>query len=265
MRKTQDQKPLSKEDRKALLAFLSRFVSEARRQKMAAVLRHRTRHITVLLEDIYQPQNASAVLRTCDALGLQDVYIAENWNAYRFNPDVSLGAEKWLTIHRFRHPGCTEGGLEAMRTPPSSFPATEEAMQHLRAKGYLLVATSPHTDSCSLEDIPLTRKVAFLFGNEREGLSAYALAHADMHLRLPMYGFVESYNISVSAAITLFSVTERLRRSDAPWRLSEDEQEEILLMWLRCSAPSGEALERLFWRRYHEAKTQALSSPCEEE
>lgn len=215
---------------------------------MTEVLQWRTRYVTVLLEDIYQSQNASAVLRTCDALGVQDVYIVENWNAYRVNPDVSLGAEKWLTLHRFRAPGRNEEQLAGMDAMPERFPATEAAMKDLRARGYMMVATSPHASACALDDLPLDRPLAFLFGNEREGLSLHALQCADICLRLPMYGFAESYNISVSVAITLFSVLERLRRSDASWRLGEDEREELLLAWYRRTLSSGEALERAFWR-----------------
>lgn len=237
------------EARRALLDFLGQFVTEHKRRKMAEVLRWRTRYVTILLEDIYQPQNASATLRTCDALGVQDVYIAENWNAYRVNPDVALGAEKWVTLHRFRAPGRDEAALATMTEMPDTFPATEAAMRTLRQRGYLLVATSPHVDAWSLEDIPLDRKLAFLFGNERDGLSPYALEHADAHLRLPMYGFAESFNISVSVAITLSHVIERLHRSAVSWRLSEAEQEEVLLTWYRRVVHRAEALERAFWAR----------------
>ncbi len=236
--------------RRALLDFLGQFVTEHKRQKMAQVLAWRTRYVTILLEDIYQPQNASATLRTCDALGVQDVYIAENWNAYRVNPDVALGAHKWVTLRRFRDPRRDEEALNAAREMPAAFPATAAAMQHLRAKGYRLVATSPHAQAWGLEDLPFDRPLAFLFGNEREGLSPYALEHADAHLRLPMYGFVESYNISVSVAITLAYVVEKLHRQEVPWRLSAEEREEVLLSWYRKVLDRVERLEQAFWRQW---------------
>ena len=121
-------------------------------------------------------------------------------------------------------------------------------MEALRQRGYRLVATSPHSDAWGLEDIPFDRPLAFLFGNEREGLSPYALEHADAHLRLPMYGFVESYNISVSVAITLAYVIEKLHRLDVPWRLSEDERDELLLTWYRRTIDRAERLEQAFLR-----------------
>ena len=237
--------------RRELLAFLGQFITEHKRRKIAEVLRWRTRYLTFLLEDIYQPQNASATLRTADALGIQDVYIAENWNAYKVNPDVALGAHKWVDLHRFRTPAARVNpeGLDAQHEMPAEFPATAEALACLQQQGYLLVATTPHADAWSPYDLPIDRPVAFLFGNEREGLSPYALRHADAHLRLPMYGFVESFNISVSVAITLAVVRERLNRSSIPWPLSAEEQEALTLQWYRRILERHQALERAFYRQ----------------
>ncbi len=237
--------------RRELIAFLGQFVTENKRRKIAEVLRWRTRYVTFLLEDIYQPQNASATLRTADALGIQDVYIAENWNAYKVNPDVALGAHKWVDLHRFRSPWgeADPDALERQHEMPGEFPATAAALEALRARGYLIVATSPHGDAWSLEDVPLDRPLAFLFGNEREGLSPYALEHADASLRLPMYGFVESFNISVSVAITLSHIRAAMHRADVPWPLSEAEREELTLRWYRRIVERHATLERAFYRR----------------
>ncbi len=234
--------------RRALLEFMAQFITENKRRRIDEVLRWRTRYVTILLEDIYQSQNASATLRTCDALGVQDVYIAENWNLYKVNPDVALGAQKWIDLHRFRAP-LPEEEIEARHELPAEHPATAAAMRRLREKGYLLVATSPHGEAWGLRDLPLDRPVAFLFGNEREGLSEYALTHADAALKLPMYGFVESYNISVSVAITLSHVVERLHEAPVPWQMSEDEREALRLRWYRRIVGNAAALEREFLRR----------------
>jgi len=234
--------------RRELIAFLAQFVTEHKRKRIAEVLQWRTRYVTFLLEDIYQSQNASATLRTADLFGIQDVYVAENWNLYKVNPDVALGAHKWVDLHRFRSEPDPEA-LDALHTMPQHFPATEAAMAHLREQGYVLVATSPHSEAWRLDDVPLERPLAFLFGNEREGLSPYALAHADAHLRLPMYGFTESFNISVSVAITLSHVVEALHKSDVPWQLSEDERDALLLKWYRRILERHEALERAFFQR----------------
>jgi len=144
----------------------------------------------------------------------------------------------WVNLHRFRDPGEDN---------------TARALAHLRKQGYALVATSPHKDGYAPEDIPLGRPLAFWFGNELEGLSAQALDAADFHVRLPMFGFTESYNISVSVAITLYTVIRRLHRAeDVSWQLSPDEQEDVLLTWYRrVIGPKVRHIEAAFWRKYN--------------
>lgn len=216
-----------------LLEYLSGFLTERRRARFREVLAERTRYVTVALEDIYQPHNASAVLRTCDGFGVQDVHIIENRNTYRVNPDVALGSSQWLSLIKYSGPGDN----------------TTRAATALKDAGYRIVATSPHRDDVRLEDIDLhTGKTAFLLGNELDGLTQTAIDAADVHMRIPIYGFVESFNISVAAAIILHHTTLALRASDLPWRLTDREREEILLEWVRHSTPRHEALEREYYR-----------------
>ncbi len=235
---------LTPEQRRALLAYLGQFVTEHKKRRMRAVLPWRTRHVALVLEDIYQPQNASATLRTAEILGVLDIYIVENRNSYRLNPDVTLGANKWVNLHRFRQ-----------RDEDN----TARALAELRRRGYTLVATSPHREGYTPEDIPLEQPLAFWFGNELEGLSQQALDAADLYVRLPMFGFTESYNISVSVAITLYTVIRRLHQADhIPWRLSPEEQEEVLLTWYRRVIGSKvQHIEKDFWRR--QARGRAAS------
>lgn len=216
-----------------LLSYLSGFLTERRLARFHETLEYRTRYITVALEDIYQPHNASAVLRTCDGFGVQDVHIIENRNTYRVNPDVALGSSKWLSLIKYNR----------------SENNTAEAIRALRTRGYRVVATTPHRDDVRLEDLDLGEgPVAFLLGNELDGLSEAAIEEADIHMRIPIYGFVESFNISVAAAIILHHTTLALRRSDLPWQLTEKEKQAILLEWMRGSIPRREALEREYYR-----------------
>jgi tRNA (guanosine-2'-O-)-methyltransferase len=217
-----------------LIAYLSEFVTPERRERMRDVLSERTRYVTVAVEDIYQPHNASAVLRTCDACGVQDVHIIENRNAYRVNPGVELGTAQWLTLHRYRDDDRN----------------TERAVETLRSRGYRVVATSPHTTHKNIDEIDLgAGPVALLFGNELDGLSDTALSLADEYVAIPMVGFVESFNISVSAAIVLYHLTSRLRASGIDYRLSREEHEELHLGWLRQSIGRVDALERAYRER----------------
>ena len=216
---------------KNLITHLSQFISEARWETFRQVIANRTRYITVVLEDIYQSQNASAVLRTCDCLGIQDVHIIENKNRFQLNPDVVLGSSKWLNLHKH----CSEEEN------------TISAMEKLRSDGYRIVATSPHRDDTSPEEFDLTKgKVALFFGTELKGLTSNVLEQADEYLRIPIVGFTESFNISVSAAIILYQLTQRLRSSEIQWGLTEPEREELLLEWLRTSIKKPELIEAAF-------------------
>ncbi len=214
---------------------LRRFVTDQRWERMQHVLDQRSRYITAAVEDIYQPHNGSAVLRSCDAFGVQDVHIIENRNRYQVNPGVELGTAQWLSLFRYRAP--------ADAVSPEG---TEEAVRALRSAGYRIVATTPHRDDVDLEGLCLTDgPIAIFFGAEKEGLSNTILDTADEYLRIPMRGFVESLNISVSAAICLNRLGDRLRTEAIPWRLSETDRRRILNRWLyRSVKNAGLILER---------------------
>ena len=212
-------------------------VNENRLKLIDGILAQRTRYITVVLEDIYQAQNASAVLRTCDCFGIQDVHIIENRNEYRLNPEVELGAAQWLTLYRYNR--------KKNNTP--------EAIGTLKNAGYRIVAATPHRDETDLKDFDLFRgKAAIMFGTERRGLSEEALALADEYVRIPMLGFTESFNISVSAAIVLYELNARLRNPDLPWQLDPEESELIRLLWIRNSVNNIRRIERGFKKQFEQ-------------
>lgn len=201
---------------KAYLEFLSQFISEERKVRFEEVLANRTRHITVVLEDIFQPHNASAVLRSCDLTGVQNVHIIENNFTYDINPDVVMGSNKWLDVRRYNE-------LD-FNTPV--------VLEQLKAKGYQIVATCPHRDNFTPETLPLDQPVALVFGTEKTGITDYVMEHADRFVRIPMVGFTESFNISVSAALLVYTLTRRLHEStDIDWHLSAEEKDEIRLEW----------------------------------
>lgn len=200
-------------------------MTENRWDLFQKVIKERTRHVTVVLEDLYQPHNASAVLRTCDCFGIQDLHIIENRNPFLVNPDIARGSSNWVTRHFHSEEG-TNNSLACLN--------------YLHQMGYKTVATSPHADGYTPEDLPLDEPVAILMGTEGKGLSPEMLDKADMKMRIPMYGFTESFNISVSAAMILHRLTERIRGQEIPWQLSQNEQEELLLEWMKKSIRNGE-------------------------
>ncbi|MDP4291248.1 MAG: RNA methyltransferase, partial [Bacteroidota bacterium] len=183
--------PSSPEYKKAFLAYLETFLTEERLEKFDRIARNRTRYVTVVLEDIYQAHNASAVVRSCECFGIQDLYFIENLYEYHISPDVTMGSTKWLNVNRYNKPDTDN---------------TTACIMDLKEKGYRIYATTPHTHDCLIQDLPLTEKTALVFGTELEGISETALKLADGFVRIPMYGFTESYNISVSAALCMFSM-----------------------------------------------------------
>jgi len=224
--------------RTKFIQFLSNFIYERRVSQLQKVIENRTKYITVVLEDIFQSQNASAVLRTSDCLGIQDVHIIENKNRFNINPKVVLGSAKWLTIKKYN--GNSNNSAKAIK--------------NLKDEGYRIVATSPHTNEVSLDQFDINKgKVAIFLGTEQTGLSETVLKQADEYLTIPMFGFTESYNISVSAAIVLYDLTKKLRESNISYQLSKDEQEILILTWLKGITKNYEMMEKRF---LHENKIE---------
>lgn len=218
--------------RESLVAYLETHVTRHRHLRIEAVLAQRTRWLTVVLEDLYQPHNASAVLRTCECFGLQEVHVVEDRNEYSVNRTVALGAAHWIDVVHWR---AAEG-----RT-------VDACCQELQRRGYRLVAATPLAGAASVDDLDVTSApVAVLFGTELGGLTSAAQARVEEGVHIPMYGFTESFNISVSAALVLRELTRRLRASGADWRLSEEERAELRLAWLRRSIRHCEELEARF-------------------
>ena len=186
-----------------LLTYLEGFITESRKERFLDVISRRTNHFTLAMEDVFQMHNTSAVVRTCEVFGVQQAHIIEERFGKRLDAKIAMGAQKWVDIFRYED--------------------TQSCLQSLRSKGYQIVATSPHKEAFSLETFDISKKSAFFFGTEKDGLSQEVLSTADTFLTIPMVGFTESLNISVSAAIILQQLTSRLRSSQVDWRLSEEE------------------------------------------
>lgn len=220
--------------KKQLITYLSQFVTTERYDRLQQVLNLRTRAVTVVLEDLYQPHNASAVLRSCDGFGVQDVHIIENRNRFNVSHGVTIGADQWLTLYRY-------GDGRAENTD-----YTDQCLAHLKKKGYRIIATTPHENYRTIDQLPVDQNLAFLFGAEYEGLTDTAMKRADDFVRIPMVGFSESFNISVSAALVLYELTRRLRLERDDWGLSEEEKTDLMLQWLKQSVKGSNKLIRKY-------------------
>lgn len=213
-----------------LLTYFEGFLTEKRKALFKTVLEQRTRHFTVVLEDIFQPHNASAVVRTADIFGVQDVHAIENKYTNKVSRHVAKGSQKWITSKRYK----TDGDN------------TKICLDSLKEKGYQIIATTPHNDSCLLQDFDITKKSAFVFGVEADGVSDYVLENADGFLKIPMVGFTESLNISVAAAIILQHVTTKLRNSNINWQLSTKEKEVLYFDWVKKTIKNVAKIEERY-------------------
>ncbi|MEX0679899.1 MAG: RNA methyltransferase [Balneolales bacterium] len=228
-------------DRKKLadeIAFFSDYVSEHKKKLFREKLEYRTRFFTVVLEDIFQSQNASAVLRSCDGFGFQDVHVIENRNNFDIDKGVTTRSDKWLTIHRYNHQGKNN---------------TEIAYNRLKQDGYRIVAVSPNQPNHTLPEFCPDKPVVLVFGAEKAGLSDIAVSNADDHLQIPMYGFIESFNISVCAGICLYHLRNLIETDNhnLSWMMSYDQKKELYLQWLRNSVQQLKALDLRFYETFN--------------
>lgn len=212
--------------KKIIFDEFAQYLTDERRRKIETYARERTRAVTVVLEDIYQGHNISAVLRSAECFGVQDVHIIEGKHRFVVDQAIAKGSAQWLTLTTYQEPMSTKACYDS-----------------LRSAGYTIVATTPHENDMLIEDLPINRKTALVFGTEQYGLSQYALEHADAFVKVPLYGFTESFNISVCAGITLYELTKRLRASDESWRLSEEEILDLQLKWLGMSTYRTKQIE----------------------
>lgn len=205
-----------------LLEYLETYLTESRRARFNKVLTQRTKHFTVATEDVYQLHNTSAVMRSCDVFGIQEVNIVEEVNSKRIDGEIAMGAQKWVDLNRYH--------------------TTKSCLEDLKLKGYQIVATTPHAEDCDLIDFDITKKSCFFFGRETEGLSQQVIDQADCFLKIPMVGFTESLNISVSAAIILQHVTSQLRKSTIKWQLTEAQLIEKRFDWIKKTIKNYDAI-----------------------
>ncbi|MSP84797.1 MAG: TrmH family RNA methyltransferase [Flavobacteriaceae bacterium] len=211
------------------LEFLENILTDNRKERFLNVLKKRTNHFTIAVEDIFQMHNTSAVMRNCEVFGIQELNIIEQRFGKSIDKEIAMGAQKWVDINTFDNiSGCVES---------------------LKAKGYQIIATTPHENNCLLDDFDISKPSALFFGTERDGLSEEILQKADGFLKIPMVGFTESLNISVSAAIIIQNLMHRLRKSDINWQLSEEEILKKRLQWARSSIKDIKRIEARYYKK----------------
>lgn len=210
-----------------------KLITDNKKEMFDRISKDRTKHITIVLENIFQEHNASAVLRSCDCFGIQEMHVIEKGNPYKVQRDIALGAGRWVDVFNY------DKGENV----------TSDCLNKLKSKGYTIVATSPHATE-TLDTLDLEQPMAFIFGTERRGISEEAFQLADKKVKIPMYGFTESFNISVSVALVLHTIRQRLESSNLNWKLSHEEQILLKNKWCRKILNGGEKLENYFREKH---------------
>ena len=205
------------------IEYLSQFMLAGREETLRRTVEMRTRYMAVCAENTYDPHNASALVRHCEAFGVQDMYAVEQLIPFSPSTNIVRGTDKWITLHRT--------------------PSTGDALRLLRERGYRIVATTPHAEDCTPETFDVEAgPFALVFGAEHDGITPQVADTADCFIRIPMVGFVESLNVSASAAILIYILSRRLRDSGAQWRLTEAEKAGLLFEWMAGSVKHSRRL-----------------------
>ncbi|MCS6832519.1 MAG: RNA methyltransferase [Flammeovirgaceae bacterium] len=219
-------------DNQPLIDYLLSFITPHRRELFRKVVQQRTKHVTLVFENIHKAQNASAVIRSADCFGIQDIHFIEEKYQYAVNEDIVKGSSTWVDIYRH--------------------PTTQQACDFLHREGYKIAATTPHGECIDIDNLPVEEKIAILFGTELNGLSETALSRADYRVKIPMVGFTESFNLSASAAIILHVTTTKMRRSShVRWQLTPREQNMVLLTWLYRTVKGVDLIAEKFLNNEH--------------
>ena len=209
-----------------LFAYLETYLTPRRRELFKKVLAERTNHFTVATEGVYQLHNTSAVVRSCDVYGIQNIHVVEEIEGNRIDKEIAMGAQKWVDVNRYTN--------------------IKQCITHLKSQGYAIVATTPHGNAVTPKTFNIEQKSAFFFGKEGDGLSDYVMNQADVHLAIPMYGFTESLNISVAAAIILYELVIRLKASHVNWQLTANEQLAKRMDWTCATIKSADKIIERF-------------------
>lgn len=223
---------LSKSQKQELTAYMNTFMRDERRDKLNLVLDNRTTHFCVAMEDLFYERNSGAIIRTADGYGIQNIHVIEPKDSFKSKVTniISKGAEKWVT--KTQHDDIKNGA--------------KMCIDSLRSQGYQIVATSPHKDGHTIHDFDITKKSAFFLGAEKTGISDIVMEEADDYIAMPIYGFTESYNVSVANGILLHELVNRLRKSNVNWELSEEERDDLFLDWTMKSINSSNMIADKF-------------------
>ena len=211
--------------------YLKQFLTEERLRKIEYFSVRSSDFVLPILEDVYQFRNAAAIVRSAEACGFHKVVSLEKENIFNPNLSVTKGAETWVEIQKMPH--------------------HLDSLKEIKNQGYKILAISPEKEAMMLPDYEIKSPVALVFGTEKEGISEGILDFADNTLAIPMYGFTESFNVSVAAAICMYELKQKLLKSDINYCLSGEKLLRTQIRWAVNSIRSGDEILQRYLKLNH--------------
>jgi len=211
--------------------YMKGFLTEERLSKIEKYAEESSDFVLPVLENIYQFRNAAAIIRSVEACGFHKIAALEEENVFNPNIRVARGADTWMQVEKM--------------------PKTMSSLQQIRDKGYKILAVSPEKNAVSLPEYELKEPVALIFGTEMEGVSQEVLDFADETLIIPMYGFTQSFNVSVAAAICMYELKQKLLKSDIDYKLSDEKKLAMKIRWAVNSARSGDEILNYYLKKHN--------------
>lgn len=219
------------EDYQKIFEYLKGFLTPARLEKIERQSAKSSDYILPIVEDIYQFRNAAAIVRSVEACGFHKVVALEQNNVFDPNLRVTKGADIWVEVEKM--------------------PRNITSLQTIRDRGYKIVAVSPERNATMLPDYQPKEPVALVFGTEWEGATDELLDFADETLAIPMYGFTQSFNVSVAAAICMYDLKQKLLTSNQDYLLNEEKRTKLKIRWATNSIPSGQEILDKYLKDHH--------------
>lgn len=202
--------------------YLKGFLTEEKIEKIEQNVLYKTNYILPVFEDIFQYRNAAAIVRSLEGLGVNRLWALEGRNIFKPEEAVSRGAEKWIFVDRKPH--------------------NINTIHQIKQNGYSIVSISPENNAIDLDEVPIDKPLALLFGTEWQGVSETFLQASDFTAKIPMFGFTQSFNVSVAAAISVYTLMQKLRKNSSNFHLTEEEKLLTKIHWATQTIPHGKEI-----------------------
>lgn len=201
-------------------------LTEHKKNLFTTLIEYRTNHIAWLADNFYHEQNSSAIIRSADCFGYNTVFVIEDKYRFKVNEEIAMGAQKWVNTVIFQVGNVDYG----------------QAIHAIKQSGYKLIAATPHINGLSVENLDIRKPICIAMGSERHGHHPEILEEADGFVAIPMEGFSESLNVSVTAGVLMYTLKKRLKSEGIDWQLSDADKKRQILIWMLKTIPSAQKM-----------------------